>query len=321
MEILNNSSLKSRLVLLTLASSSVGLLLAFSLFAIHDEQLLRASKVEELRSAADLIGNSSAAALVFDDAAEGSKILRALETRIRIRQGVLYRADGTVMSRYQRAGTEGGFREIAATAEENVQWKEDRLELSRPVFLEKRLIGRLYLEAGLRDLREERRHTAWLAIPVFLATLLLVAMLTLLLQNSITRPILVLGEIARRVKAEKAYSLRAPAVGQSEIGRLGDDFNHMLEAIEQRDKELREAQDLLEERVSERDYGLGAGDCREAKGGDAGEGERGAAQGAERGFPGRDCLRWRERNHPAEQPCLPADVRLHVGGTDGQIHL
>jgi len=256
MGILSNSSLKSRLVLLTLVSSSVGLLLTFSLFAIHDEHLLREQKVEELRSAADLIGTNSAAALVFDDSTEGTKILRALETRIHIEQGVLYRTNGTVMSSYQRAGTDGGLREIAASPVEKVQWNKDRLELSRPVVLDKRVIGRLYLEAGLSDLREQRRHVAWLAVPVFLATLLLVAILTLLQQKSITRPVLALAEIARRVKAEKAYSLRAAAMGQSEVGRLGDDFNHMLEAIEQRDTELREAQDLLEERVSERTMAL-----------------------------------------------------------------
>ena len=51
-------------------------------------------------------------------------------------------------------------------------------------------------------------------------------------------------------------NLPAHAVGQSKIGRLGDDFNHMLEAIEQRGKELREAPDLLEERISERTMAL-----------------------------------------------------------------
>lgn len=67
MQILRNQSVKRRSVLLTLVNSSVGLLLAFFLFAMHDERLLREHTVEELQSAADLIARNSAAALVFDE--------------------------------------------------------------------------------------------------------------------------------------------------------------------------------------------------------------------------------------------------------------
>jgi PAS domain S-box-containing protein len=256
MGILTNTSLRSRLVLLTLVSSSAGLLLALTMFVIYDERLLREHKVEELRSAADLIETNSAAALVFDDAAEGAKILRVLETRTRFRQGVLYRVDGTVLSSYRRTGFAGGFREVTETGKEIVRWGKDHLELSRPVIHDKRVIGKLYLEVGLDDLWEERRRVEWLAIQVFLTTLLLIYFLTLSLQRSITWPIGVLADIARRVKSEETYSLRAIAVGQSELGQLANDFNHMLEAIERRDKGLREARDLLEQSVSERTMAL-----------------------------------------------------------------
>ncbi|MGB7846813.1 MAG: CHASE sensor domain-containing protein [Candidatus Acidiferrum sp.] len=122
MSILKNSSLKSRLVLLTLVSSSAGLLLAFTLFLIYGEHLLRLHKVEELQSAADLIGTNSAAALIFEDAAEGTKILRALQTRNHIRRGVLYLRDGTVLSSYLRTGFDGGGREPTGADGENVRW-------------------------------------------------------------------------------------------------------------------------------------------------------------------------------------------------------
>lgn len=256
MRFLPNNSLKSRLVLLTLVTSCAGLLWAFGLFIVYDDHLLRGHKVEELRSAADLIGTNSAAALVFDDSAQGAKILDALETRNHIRLGVLYRVNGSVLAIYHRQGFDRAADSPTNTVEEIVQWKEDHLELSRPVILDQRMIGRLYLEAELDDLREERRHVIWLALPVFLVTLFLVFCLTLWLQRSITRPILLLADLARRVKDDRAYSLRAPAIHQSELGRLGDDFNHMLEAIERRDRELREIRDLLEQRVSERTMDL-----------------------------------------------------------------
>ena len=84
-----NISLKSRLVLLTMVSSSVGLVFALFMGVAYNEHLAREHKVEELQSAADLIGTNSAAALVFDDSVEGARVLLALQTRKHIRQGRL----------------------------------------------------------------------------------------------------------------------------------------------------------------------------------------------------------------------------------------
>src|SRR5208337_723009 len=58
-----NISLRRRLVLLTMVSSSVGLMFALLMYLAYNEHLAREHKVEELQSAADLIGTNSAAAL------------------------------------------------------------------------------------------------------------------------------------------------------------------------------------------------------------------------------------------------------------------
>src|SRR6266436_1657909 len=102
-----NISLHWRLMLLTMASSSVGMVVAMTLLFIYNDRRIREDKVEELRSIADLIGSNSVAALVFEDAAEGSRILQALYTRRDIIQGVLYGADGKLVARYQRERFQG----------------------------------------------------------------------------------------------------------------------------------------------------------------------------------------------------------------------
>jgi PAS domain S-box-containing protein len=88
------------------------------------------------------------------------------------------------------------------------------------------------------------------------ATLLLVYFLTLIQQRSIVEPIRQLSNVAGRVAEEKNYSLRAPSLQGPELAQLGGAFDHMLEVIESRDQELREARDLLEARVRERTLNL-----------------------------------------------------------------
>ena len=256
MRSLRDTSLKVRLVLVTLASSSAGLSLAFALFAICDDRLLREHKVEELRSAADLIGSSSTAALVFDDQEEGARLLGGLESRVHIGQGVLYRADGTVLAEYLRDGFRNEIADIGRIEGEKVIWNGEHLQLARAIRFQGRQIGELCMESEMGDIREARRELAKLILPLFLGALGLIAILTMLLQRSITAPIQELAGLARKMTNEEVYSLRAPPMRGTELRNLGNDFNHMLQAIEKRDKELREARELLEQRVSERTMAL-----------------------------------------------------------------
>jgi len=243
-------------VLLTMVSSSVGLVFALFMGLVYYEHFAREHKVEELQSAADLIGTSSTAALVFDDKKEGARVLQALRTQKHIRRGVLFLPDGSVFAEYKGGEYQSGVSAGLAGTGEGISWAADCLRLIQPISLDGREIGKLYLEAALTDLREDRWHVGLLAVPVFGATLVLVYFVTLIQQRSIVQPIRQLSDVAGRVAEEKNYALRAPSLEGPELGQLGGAFDHMLEVIESRDQELREARDLLEARVSERTMAL-----------------------------------------------------------------
>ena len=248
--------MRRRLLLLTMISCSAGVLFAVLMGLAYNEHLAREHKVEELQSAADLLGTNTTAALVFDDSAEGARVLQALQTRKHIRRGVLFLPNGNVFTEYKRGNYGAGVATELEKRGEGIYWFSDGLGLVRSVRLEGHEIGKLYLEAGLNDLREERLRTAVLVTPVLGATLLLVYFLTLIQQRSIVEPIRQLSNVAGRVAEEKNYSLRAPSLQGPELAQLGGAFDHMLEVIESRDQELREARDLLEARVRERTLNL-----------------------------------------------------------------
>ena len=74
-------SLRQRLLRLTLSTSGIGLMLGCGAYFLFDLHTSRVAAVEDLRSAGDLIGTNAAAALAFDDASAGEKLLSALQTR------------------------------------------------------------------------------------------------------------------------------------------------------------------------------------------------------------------------------------------------
>jgi light-regulated signal transduction histidine kinase (bacteriophytochrome) len=61
----------------------------------------------------------------------------------------------------------------------------------------------------------------------------------------VSRPVLALAEAAKAVSDRRDYSVRARKLGDDELGRLTDTFNHMLRQIQQQNAEL-------EQRVRER---------------------------------------------------------------------
>src|SRR2546421_5178130 len=79
-------------------------------------------------------------------------------------------------------------------------------------------------------------------------SLLAAYLLSTALQDTIAQPILMLGETARAVSDRRDYSVRAPKLGENELGTLTDAFNHMLGRIEQQDPALRESKEGLERR-------------------------------------------------------------------------
>lgn len=86
-----------------------------------------------------------------------------------------------------------------------------------------------------------------------LAIAILVAyLLSSNLQKIISGPILALTRVAKTVSQENKYSTRAIKQTNDEIGELIDSFNEMLDQIHQRDTQMVEMNENLEEKVRER---------------------------------------------------------------------
>jgi PAS domain S-box-containing protein len=244
-------SLRHRLLLLTLFVGGIGDLVACTGFLAYDRHVARELKERELRSTASLIGTSMTAPLAFDDASSGEKLLGALRTRKSIRAGVVYNANGSVLATYVRSDVNPKS-VLSNKTPEDVVWRKTFLSLCSPIYLDQRRVGTIYLEADLVDLQQRMQEFAKLNALIGGASLLVVYFLTVVLQKSITGPIGELAGVARSIAAKNNYSLRAPPLAGKELRQLSADFNHMLEEIEHRDAELKEARSALELHVEAR---------------------------------------------------------------------
>ena len=126
------------------------------------------------------------------------------------------------------------------------------LRLARPITLDGQVIGRVYVESDMAELRA-RSNSVITVVAVVLATALLIAVaLTFLLQGGVSAQLRHLTEITRIVTDDLRYDVRADATSDDQVGRLITGFNKMLSEIQARDKELLEHRARLEATVESR---------------------------------------------------------------------
>ncbi|HEX7763572.1 MAG TPA: ATP-binding protein, partial [Cellvibrio sp.] len=114
-------------------------------------------------------------------------------------------------------------------------------------------LGYLELDVTLKPLREQFYGQIGWVLAAALVALLVSGILAWTLISRVMRPLGSLSELAQKVGDEGQYDARAPETSvEDEVGLLTRRFNAMLDRIEMQDSELRQNQELLEQRVFER---------------------------------------------------------------------
>src|SRR5947207_2983852 len=248
---LQNLSIKRKLMVITMLTSSIALLLSSARFRIYDLIAFRHLLTQDLATQAQIIGYNSAAAMAFKDKPAATATLAALTAKDDIVAAVLYSPDGKMFAHYFR--TEKSLPEVLPRGS---QWKGHRfdngyLEVFQDVTLNGEHLGTLFLQSDMRQwTMRAKRYASIFFIFVFISGFFAL-LVSSKLQRMISRPILHLEDTIRTVSANKNYEVRAVKSYGDEIGRLIDGFNTMLSEIQHRDSALRSANDQLKTRTQE----------------------------------------------------------------------
>jgi two-component system sensor histidine kinase/response regulator len=245
---LEGSSLKRKLIGLAMIASSLGLILPALLMGSMDFMERRKSMARELGIQAHLTGQNSASALAFNDPEFVGQTLKALEADPRIVAAAVYDASGKVFAAYKHAGSED-FVLPEKPDMVGIRYANGGLEAIEPIQKDNQALGTtlgtILLHRGLRDFYARLVSNAAILAVVILITAALVYLLASRLQRKISEPVLDLAEVARKVSAEKNYTIRAKRGSGDEVGFLIDQFNVMMEQLDAHQKKLREVNEQL----------------------------------------------------------------------------
>lgn len=245
---LRDISIKRKLTLIIMLTTSIALLLACVAMIAYDWIVSKQSLVRRIDTLAEIVGSNSTAALSFDTAQDATQTLEALNLERRIVEACIYARDGRPFAWYHRDDQAFSPPRLAA---DGSRFDDAHLVLFRGIVLEGERIGTVYIMSDLQELQDRLQRYAGIVILFVLISSLVAFAVGSRLRDLISTPILHLTQTMRQVSEEKNYSARAQKQSEDEIGVLIDGFNAMLEQIQDRDAALQRARDELAKRAQE----------------------------------------------------------------------
>ena len=249
--IFQNLSIKRKLTLITMLTSSVALILSSASFLIYDLISFRHLLSQDLMTQAEIIGYNSTGAMEFRDVGAATATLSALTAKEDIITAILYDRQGKVFAQYSRANRAAPERLSSHLQGEGARFEGGYLDVSHEVSLNGENLGTLFLQSDMRQWSLRARRYASILFVFVLISGLFAWFISSKLQRLISKPILHLQDAMKIVSADRNYEVRAAKSYDDEIGRLIDGFNTMLSEIQQRDQALQSANNQLKTRTHE----------------------------------------------------------------------
>ncbi|MBS2036437.1 Hpt domain-containing protein [bacterium] len=187
------------------------------------------------------LADNEASSLTFAQYEDGQPYLNMLVGHHDIRGASVFDRDGKLVLKQ-------GDRAVEKMPAAGVQILPYEARCTQPARNpnEKEIQGYVCVVQDLTPFRADEQRFYWLIGGTALVSLLLSVGASFWLQRWVTAPILDLSYLANLISSSNDYSRRAQVTSQDEIGSLCTSFNHMLEEVDARTKQLNATTDMLQ---------------------------------------------------------------------------
>lgn len=228
-------SFRKKLILALFIAAMLAIAAASAAFMLFEHFSLESRARQVMEPYAQLVSVSAEAAVAFEDSVRSQEILDTLRANPQILEAQINLLDGRMLARYSiRSNTR--LPQPLPSA--------DGIYLDRNTAILVQGLhdnAYLYLVMNLDELNRQTRNTLRVFAVGVVALLAIVALgLLAALQKSIVGPISTLAETVEQVHSHADYSQRVLTSGTDEVARLGQSFNAMMDAIQEREADLRQ---------------------------------------------------------------------------------
>ena len=178
-------SISKKLTLMNVLVSAVALLLASGGFCAYDLYSLRAALISNVSVQAEIIGDNTVSALLFNDPHSAEKTLSALNANHHLTYAQIYTRDGQPFAGYWRdAAGEVWPVPIIPSGQTQTYWfKEGQLGLERSIIFQGKSIGTVFIRSDLGGMNDRLKSYGLIIVAVLLVSLLAAFMVGLVINR------------------------------------------------------------------------------------------------------------------------------------------
>jgi signal transduction histidine kinase/DNA-binding response OmpR family regulator len=251
------TSIKQKLLLIILLVSMCVLVLSTSWSILQTRKLILGVETHNLEYTTKAMAVNIAAAMTFDDKSFIVNSLKSLSARPGFVLAYIYDAKGAIYAQYD---PHSNGHQFTFNASGNIPTgssiTDGKLISIQPINLDGDLLGKVLVVDNLSVINQAYHDAFFSTSMIALFSILIATVLASLLQRFISNPVIKLTQSIDEVSESRNYSTRVSIRQNDEIGKLFDGFNRMLEQIQQRDRDLYEANKDLELKVQRRTEAL-----------------------------------------------------------------
>ena len=246
---LKHYGINTKLTLIMLALIVFSQIIVGGAVVFYDRRIAYQTLLEELNVLAEIIADRTAASIVFHDPVLAEQNLLSLAARSTISSACVLDREGVLFAQY----TSNSDVEVCQkqTGIDKYMVFPTYILLSRNIVLDGESVGELQITSDLGELKDRLNRIALLVALITVGVSLVVLLLSRRLVRRVSRPLLDLSSLVRKITRCKDYSIRATKVTGDEVGVLVDAVNNMLETIETQSHVLIDANQRLEKTLAE----------------------------------------------------------------------
>ncbi len=235
-------SIKKKLTIILVAISLISVLITTTTLTLIGIFNLKQNIQRELDVSARIVGERNRAAIAFDTVESSN--LDVFSSQPAILRACLYNAEGGLFAQY---GKDDNCPEVAEQIVENEEYFHSNQDIFHANSSEK--VGSIFVESDKRNIKRYIDSQIFMTLIVVSATVLVSLLLALLLQRTISRPILQLADLAGQISSNRDFTVRAnlseSESAKNEISTLYRAFNTMLTEIDAREQQLLQTNEEL----------------------------------------------------------------------------
>ena len=146
-------SISVKLTLLAVVTSLLALLGTRVAFIVIDHRLMKSAMVERYSTMADVFGQNCLPSLEFSDAEDARSVLSSLHNDPHVCLASLYDEQDFPFASYARDSDNGTPHRLQREDAQGRFGEDGHLHLVRPIWRDQKLMGRLYLQIDLEEMR------------------------------------------------------------------------------------------------------------------------------------------------------------------------